>query len=128
MIHVPGRLFSVNQQKAEDIPGIFARNERVICIFKTATGPMAVILVGAMIVASISTTWHGQVTPFAREVQSWDYQPNQKITLDKGAELGRFYLGSTAIVLFPKDTMQWSADLVLGQSLKLGQTMGEMVR
>ncbi len=124
MIYVPGRLFSVNQQTAQDIPGIFARNERVICIFQTIHGPMAVILVGAMIVASISVTWHGQVTPPTNEVQTWQYH-TQKIYLEKGAELGRFYLGSTAIVLLPKELMHWQNDKVVGQRIKVGQALGE---
>jgi phosphatidylserine decarboxylase len=123
MIHVPGRLFSVNQKTTETISDIFARNERVICLFETAAGPMAVILVGAMIVASIATTWQGQVTPVPREIQTWKYEA-QTIQLDKGAEMGRFYLGSTVILLFPKDVIEWQQHLVVGQPLKMGQALG----
>jgi len=124
MMHIPGRLFSVNQKTAEDIPEIFARNERVVCIFKTTFGPMAVVLVGAMIVASIATVWHGQVTPISGEIQTWDYTP-QPITLEKGVELGRFYLGSTAILLLPKESVEWDANLVVGQALKMGQKLAD---
>ncbi|MDA8138907.1 MAG: phosphatidylserine decarboxylase, partial [Desulfobacteraceae bacterium] len=101
---------------------IFARNERVICVFDTPFGPMAVILVGAMIVASIATTWHGQVTPEPKTPQTWRYQA-QDIALDKGAEMGRFYLGSTAIVLMPKGVTHWQEGLVVGQPLKMGQPL-----
>lgn len=126
MIHVPGKLFSVNQKTTQDLPDIFADNERVICIFDTIFGPMAVILIGAMIVASIATTWHGQVTPSSRTVQQWVYQNPTPIHLEKGAEMGRFYLGSTAIVLLPKQVMSWHTDLQIGQPLKLGQSLGSL--
>lgn len=125
MTHVPGRLFSVNTKTAQDLPKIFARNERVICYFDTDFGKMAVILVGAMIVASIATVWHGQVTPELRRVQTWDY-PGQAVELAKGAEMGRFYLGSTAIVLTPKGVSQFDADLKLGQTLRMGQRMAKI--
>lgn len=125
MTHVPGRLFSVNTKTAQDLPKIFARNERVICYFETDFGKMAVILVGAMIVASIATAWHGQVTPELRRVQSWDYR-SQGQALAKGAEMGRFYLGSTAIVLTPKGVSQFDADLSLGQTLRMGQPMAKI--
>lgn len=122
MTHVPGRLFSVNTKTAQDLPQIFARNERVICYFDTSFGKMAVILVGAMVVASIATQWHGQVTPELKRVQTWDYQ-GQTHALAKGAEMGRFYLGSTAIVLTPPGVSQFDADLKLGQTLRMGQKM-----
>ena len=98
MVYIPGRLFSVNQTTAEHVPELFARNERVACIFDTEQGPMAVVLVGAMIVASIETVWAGLITPPMRELRSYDYSQTarQPITLEKGAELGRFKLGSTA--------------------------------
>jgi phosphatidylserine decarboxylase len=127
MIHVPGKLFSVNQKTTQEIPGVFARNERVICIFQTAVGPMALILVGAIIVASIATTWHGQVTPFEQKVQSWHYQKPTSIHLEKAAEMGRFYLGSTAIVLLPRDAVEWNPDLMVGQSLQMGQSLGKLI-
>lgn len=122
MIHVPGQLFSVNTKTAAHIPNLFARNERVICLFETPLGKMAVILVGAMIVASIATVWHGQVTPKQREIQSWDY-PSSSVSLAKGAELGRFYLGSTAIVLTPAQTLTLAPDLTVGQPLRMGQAL-----
>lgn len=125
MTHVPGRLFSVNGQTATDIPNLFARNERVICYFDTAFGKMAVILVGAMIVASIATVWHGQVTPVKRRIQHWNYA-DQTVQLAKGAELGRFYLGSTAIVLMPAGVGSFAADLTVGQSLKMGQIIADL--
>lgn len=125
MTHVPGRLFSVNTKTAQDLPQIFARNERVICYFETSFGKMAVILVGAMIVASIATAWHGQVTPELKRVQTWDY-PGQTHALAKGAEMGRFYLGSTAIVLTPPGVSQFDPDLKLGQMLRMGQRMAKI--
>ena len=102
MVYVPGRLFSVNQTTAENVPELFARNERVVCLFDTERGPMAVVLVGAMIVASIETVWAGLVTPPKRELKTFRYDEAARapIRLEKGAELGRFKLGSTAIVLF----------------------------
>jgi phosphatidylserine decarboxylase len=127
MVHVPGNLFSVNQKTTENISDIFARNERVICIFDTACGPVAMILVGAMIVASIATVWHGQVTPTPCEVQSWQYAEPQNILLEKGAEMGRFYLGSTVVMLFPKNSVDFQANLTVGQGLKLGQSLGNVI-
>jgi phosphatidylserine decarboxylase len=127
MVHVPGNLFSVNQKTTENISDIFARNERVICIFDTVCGPVAMILVGAMIVASIATVWHGQVTPTPQEVQAWQYAEPQNIVLDKGAEMGRFYLGSTVVMLFPKNSIDFDANLTVGQTLKLGQPLGSVL-
>lgn len=126
MIHVPGDLFSVNQKTTENIADIFARNERVICIFQTDIGPVAMILVGAMIVASIATVWHGQVTPAPDDVQTWQYTGMQNISLEKGAEMGRFYLGSTVVMLFPKNAVDFSLDLKIGETIKLGQTIGKI--
>ncbi|BBI61034.1 hypothetical protein HSBAA_23400 [Vreelandella sulfidaeris] len=100
MIYVPGRLFSVNQATANYVPGLFARNERLVCIFDTEYGPMAMVLVGAMIVAAIETVWSGQVTPLAGNPQRMRF--GQPITLEKGAEMGRFMLGSTVVTCFTK--------------------------
>lgn len=110
MIHVPGRLFSVNPLTARNVPRLFARNERVVCIFDTEHGPMAVVLVGAMIVASIETVWAGLVTPHKRRIRSvrYDAAARAPIHLEKGAEMGRFKLGSTAIVLFGPDKIRWA--------------------
>ncbi len=126
MVYVPGRIFSVNQLTAENVPELFARNERVICIFDTAVGPMAVILVGAMIVASIETVWAGLVTPPKRELKSFAYDEAARapITLRTGDELGRFKLGSTAIVLFGPDAVNWSAELGALSTVNMGQLLG----
>lgn len=109
MIYVPGELFSVNPLTAANVPGLFARNERVVTIFDTAAGPMALVLVGATIVASIETVWAGTVTPpTGSEVFRWQYPaegPNA-VHLDKGAEMGRFKLGSTVVLTFAKDAIE----------------------
>ena len=126
MVYVPGRLFSVNQSTAENVPELFARNERVVCLFDTERGPMAVVLVGAMIVASIETVWAGLVTPPKRSLKSFRYDEAARapIVLDKGAELGRFKLGSTAIVLFGADQVQWAQELAAGSPVQMGQLLG----
>lgn len=95
-LYVPGRLFSVNQATANHVPGLFARNERLVCIFDTEDGPLAVVLVGAMIVAAIETVWAGQITPLAGTPQRT--RLDTPVTLEKGAELGRFKLGSTVVM------------------------------
>ena len=126
MVYVPGRLFSVNQTTAENVPELFARNERVVCLFDTERGPMAVVLVGAMIVASIETVWAGLVTPPKRCLKSFRYDDAARapIVLQKGAELGRFKLGSTAIVLFGADQVQWAQELAAGSPVQMGQLLG----
>jgi len=126
MIHVPGKLFSVNKVTAENIQNLFARNERTVCIFETQIGPMAVILVGAMIVASIETVWAGQVTPFSKQVTTWDYDKLNDIQLKKGEEMGRFKLGSTAIVLFGANVMDWADELEAESSTTLGMPIGKL--
>ncbi|MET1077500.1 MAG: archaetidylserine decarboxylase [Pseudomonas sp.] len=127
MVYVPGRLFSVNQTTAENVPGLFARNERVVCLFDTERGPMAVVLVGAMIVASIETVWAGLVTPPKRSLKTlrYDEAARAPITLAKGAELGRFKLGSTAIVLFGPDQVAWHNNLGAGSAVRMGQALGQ---
>jgi phosphatidylserine decarboxylase len=126
MVYIPGRIFSVNQTTAENVPELFARNERVACIFDTERGPMAVVLVGAMIVASIETVWAGLVTPPKRELKTFRYDEAARapIHLEKGAELGRFKLGSTAVVLFGPDQVQWAEELAAGSPVQMGQGMG----
>jgi phosphatidylserine decarboxylase len=125
MLHVPGRLFSVNAATTESVPGLFARNERVVCIFDTEIGEMALVLVGAIFVSSIETVWHGVVTPpSCEQVRSWHYT-NENITLEKGAEMGRFNMGSTIIVLFGKHKAQWQSDFVAGKAVKMGEAIGE---
>ncbi len=125
MVYIPGRLFSVNTTTAEHVPELFARNERVACIFDTEQGPMAVVLVGAMIVASIETVWAGLITPPLRNMRSYDYSQaaRQPITLRKGAELGRFKLGSTAIVLFGANHVVWDSSLQAASAVKVGQCL-----
>lgn len=98
MVYVPGRLFSVNAATTQHVPNLFARNERLVCHFDTEHGPMALVLVGAMIVAAIETVWAGQVTPLSGEVQRVRF--DQPVRLEKGEEMGRFKLGSTVVMAF----------------------------
>lgn len=125
MIYVPGELFSVNPLTAENISGLFARNERVVALFDTPVGKMAMVLVGATIVASIETVWAGTVTPPAgKNVQHWTYDADSEasITLKKGDELGRFKLGSTIVACFEPGAIEFE-DLAPGQVTRLGQPM-----
>ncbi|MEQ1143482.1 archaetidylserine decarboxylase [Acinetobacter soli] len=118
-LYIPGELFSVNQVTAENIPGLFARNERMVCLFDTELGRMAVVLVGAMIVAGIETVVTGKVKPTGRlELNHHD------VVLEKGDELGRFYLGSTAIVLFEKDKMAWESQFKANSVVVMGERLG----
>ena len=123
MLHVPGALFSVNTATANNVPGLFARNERVVCVFDTPHGELAMVLVGAMIVASIHTSWHGQVTP-VNALQRWDYQDTQEITLKRGEEMGQFYLGSTVILVGAPDAISWGQG-ISGDPVRLGQALGQ---
>ncbi len=126
MIHIPGRLFSVNNATANSVPRLFARNERVVALFDTEVGPMALVLVGAIFVASIETVWHGVVTPpTSSTIQTWVYENNPPI-LRRGEEMGRFNMGSTIIVLFAKDKINWSENLNTGSPVKLGQSLGKI--
>lgn len=126
MVHVPGRLFSVNPTTVEGVPGLFARNERVVALFETESGPMALILVGAIFVSSIETVWHGEVTPpTTTTVQFWDYSDQDKpVVLQKGEEMGRFNMGSTIIVLFGKNQIDWSDELVSEAGVKVKSQIG----
>lgn len=126
MIYVPGKLFSVNPVTAENVPRLFARNERVVAIFDTELGPMAMVLVGAMIVASVETVWSGLVAPLKREVKSLRYDTNEEITLEKGAEMGRFKLGSTVVLAFPENKAQFIESLQAGSAVKMGETFGKI--
>jgi phosphatidylserine decarboxylase len=128
MIHVPGELFSVNPVTARGVPGLFARNERVVCVFESARGPFVLILVGATIVGSMATVWHGVVNPpRGKVVRDWAYpeatleQP--AITLKKGEEMGRFLLGSTVVMLFPRGPLHFNPDWAPGRSVRLGEAM-----
>jgi phosphatidylserine decarboxylase len=128
MIYVPGDLFSVNQTTAENVPRLFSRNERIVAIFDTELGPMALVLVGAMIVAGIETTWAGRITPFDRTVRSTSYpvqgESQQPLVIEKGEEMGRFFLGSTIVVCFGENKMHWLEDMKAEQPLRLGETIG----
>jgi phosphatidylserine decarboxylase len=121
-IYVPGDLFSVNNATADNVPRLFSRNERYVAIFDTEYGPMAMVLVGAMIVAGIETVWGGQVAPVVRKIQRTHY-PSQVDTqqLAKGDEMGRFKLGSTVVLLFGRDALEWEDQLQHGSPLKMGE-------
>ena len=124
MVYVPGSLFSVNPGTARAVPGLFARNERVVCAFDSACGPFAMVLVGATIVGSMATVWHGVVNPpKSRTPRSWNYAPGA-VALKQGQEMGRFLLGSTVVLLFPRETLQFNADWLAGKTLRMGEVMG----
>jgi phosphatidylserine decarboxylase len=124
--YVPGRLFSVNQTTTERVPRLFARNERLVCVFDTEVGPMAVVLVGAMIVAGIETVFAGQITPQSTSVTRVDYRNPAPVTLRKGDELGRFLLGSTVIVLFPEGAAEFGSELTAGAAVRMGEAFGSV--
>lgn len=128
MVHVPGDLFSVNETTAENVPRLFARNERVVCFFETEQGAMAVVLVGAMIVASIETPWAGLVTPVKKQIRQWNYQDNDsnELLFAKGDEIGRFKLGSTAIVLMDENLEAWKETLAATVPVKMGEAIGHL--
>ncbi len=123
MIHVPGRLFSVAQWTVAEIPRLFARNERLACYFETSAGPMVMVLVGAINVAAIETVWSGLVTPpRGKKISEFDYSHTRK-EITKGAEMGRFNMGSTVILLTGKN-VEWLPHIVAGQGVKMGQLIG----
>ena len=125
MIHVPGELFSVNPVTARGVPGLFARNERVVCVFDSTHGPFVLALVGATIVGSMATVWHGVVNPpRPGRVREWTYAGDQ-VVLERGAEMGRFLLGSTVVLLFPKDTLSFNPQWAPGGAIRMGEAMGE---
>ena len=127
MVYVPGRIFSVNTVTAQGVPELFARNERVVCLFDTEHGPMAMVLVGAMIVASIETVWAGLVTPPKRSLKTFRYDDAARapIHLEKGAEMGRFKLGSTVILLFGPDRVRWAEQLGPLSPVCMGESLGQ---
>jgi len=127
MIYVPGRLFSVNQATTRQIPDLFARNERAVCVFDSEQGPFVVVLVGAMIVAGIETVFAGQVTPQPRSITRTRYPARDAITLQKGDELGRFLLGSTAILLFPEGKAKFLEGITADSPLRMGQKIGTLL-
>lgn len=129
MVYVPGELFSVNTLTARNVPRLFARNERVVAFFDTDVGPMAVVLVGAMIVASIETVWAGLVTPPKRELRVTNYPPHSTpIELARGDEMGRFKLGSTVVVLFGPNTVKWNEFMQEGSITLMGAQLGELIK
>ncbi len=125
MIYVPGKLFSVNPTTARGVPGLFARNERVVCVFESPEhGPFVLVLVGATIVGSMETVWHGVVNPTRTgAVAEWSYL-DQNIVLKKGDEMGRFLLGSTIVMLFQADTIRFNPDWQPEGKVRLGEVMG----
>lgn len=126
MLHVPGQLFGVNKASVKTVPRLFARNERVISIFATTAGPMALIQVGAIFVASIETTWQGVITPpRSKQIQRWQYQDDGTM-LNKAQEMGRFNMGSTVILLFAKDMIEWHKELQPELPVQLGQLLGKI--
>jgi len=131
MVHVPGELFSVNPATARGVPGLFARNERVVCVFEGTEGalrgqPWVLVLVGATIVGSMATVWHGVVNPpRPGTVRDWAYQ-DQTVQLAKGAEMGRFLLGSTVVLLFPPGPLRFNAGWQPGGALRMGQAMASL--
>jgi phosphatidylserine decarboxylase len=123
--YIPGELFSVNGVTAQNVDNLFARNERMVCYFDTEIGPMALILVGAMVVAGIETVWSGQVAPPPKHPTLMDYlELPQPVELAKGDEMGRFMLGSTVILLFPKGSMAWAENYAAGGSTRMGENLG----
>ncbi|NDY93025.1 phosphatidylserine decarboxylase [Ideonella sp. TBM-1] len=124
MVHVPGELFSVNPTTARGVPGLFARNERVVCVFDGERGPFVMVLVGATIVGSMATVWHGVVNPpRPGGPRIWDYADGP--LLAQGAEMGRFLLGSTVVMLFPQADMRLNASWEPGRAIRMGELMAQ---
>ena len=127
MIHVPGDLFSVNPVTARGVPGLFARNERVVCQFDGDHGPFVLVLVGATIVGSMATVWHGVVNPpRPGAVRDWRYDGEHAVTLDRGAEMGRFLLGSTVVLLFPAGPLAFNPAWRPGGEIRMGEAMADL--
>ena len=125
MIYVPGDLFSVNPTTARGVPGLFARNERVVCEFATMHGPFVLVLVGATIVGSMATVWHGVVNPpRVTNVRDWRYADGA-VTLQQGDEMGRFLLGSTVVLLFPKGPLRFNPAWAPAAGVRMGEAMGQ---
>ena len=126
MIYVPGDLFSVNPATARGVPGLFARNERVVCVFETARGPFVLTLVGATIVGSMATVWHGVVNPpRSGQVREWRYD-DQDIRFKQGDEMGRFLLGSTVVMLFPKGPLSFNPTWAAAKPIRMGEIMAKL--
>jgi len=126
MIHVPGELFSVNPTTARGVPGLFARNERVVCVFEGERGLWVLVLVGATIVGSMATVWHGVVNPpRPGKVREWRYD-DREVRLAKGEEMGRFLLGSTVVLLFPPGPMTFTPEWMPGRIIRMGEAMASL--
>lgn len=131
MIYVPGALFSVNPTTARGVPGLFARNERVVCVFETDHGPLVLALVGATIVGSMATVWHGVVNPpRSKRLREWRYDGSdgstpQPVELAQGEEMGRFLLGSTVVLLMPNGALRFNPDWAPGRAIRLGEAMAD---
>ncbi|WP_293775874.1 archaetidylserine decarboxylase [uncultured Oxalicibacterium sp.] len=127
MIYVPGALFSVNPTTARGVPNLFARNERVVCVFDSVHGPFVMVLVGATIVGSMQTVWHGVINPpRTGQVREWRYD-KQHLVLKKGEEMGRFLLGSTVVLLFQKDKLAFEQSWQSTGAIKVGERMADLV-
>lgn len=128
MTHIPGRQFSVSPASTRVIPRLFSRNERVVNLFESPAGAMAVIMVGAVFVGSMDTVWSGTVTPASRRIIRWDYNNRAQaaVELDKGVEMGRFNMGSTVILLFEKDQVIWESTLMPGSPVNLGEEIAAL--
>lgn len=125
MIHVPGSLYSVNPATVAGVPGLFARNERVVCLFESDFGPFVLTLVGAMVVGSMQTVWHGLINPpRSGALREWLYD-DRDIRLARGEEMGRFLLGSTVVMLFPKGMLRTRSDWLPGRPVRMGEAMAE---
>jgi len=124
MAYIPGKLFSVNPRTARTVPNLFARNERVVTVFDTDQGPIVMVLVGAIFVGSMETVWSGQITPpYGKQIQYWNYSGEEAITLQKGQEMGRFNMGSTVVILLPKQAASFIKELKTEQSVMMGQAL-----
>jgi phosphatidylserine decarboxylase len=130
MVYVPGDLFSVNPVTAQGVPGLFARNERVVCVFDTAHGPIINVLVGATIVGSMATVWHGVVNPpRSAQVKTWHYPSAGEagcVTLKQGEEMGRFLLGSTVVMLWPQQALAFNHAWQARLPVRMGEAMAEL--
>ncbi len=126
MVYIPGKLFSVNPVTAENVPGLFARNERVACLFDTEAGPMALVLVGAMVVGSVETVWSGVVAPGNGLVTTTRYEGDQAVSFSKGEEMGRFRLGSTVVMVMPKGSVHWNPEQKAGKAVRMGEAFGTL--
>lgn len=123
MLHIPGRLFSVSPSTTRTVPRLFSRNERLVSLFDTDIGPMAVIMVGAIFVSSMDTVWAGTVTPHSQRVTQWSYTnaPHEPVFLERGEEMGRFNMGSTVVLLFGKEAVEWQASVIPGAQIRMGE-------